>query len=561
MTKPVVPVLIVGGGPVGLALSIDLSQRGVSTLLVEQDPPERRAEHPRMDQVSIRSMEHARRWGAAEDIRAAGFPRTCARDIVFATGVLGHELEREPIAADAIQTRHEFSPEKHELCPQNFLDPALQRVAARAPHAELRFGWRLRELAEGADCVHTQIEDVATGQVVEQRARYVAACDGASSAVARLLGIGASDTSLLARSVNIFLSSPELSEATAAQPAYRYILIDARGVWASMVRMDGRDLWRIQVLFQSGQGEMTAAEAHAIIAKAVGRDVRYELLSIIPWARRELVRDGFLIGRCFLVGDAAHQFSPTGGYGMNTGIGEAVDLSWKLAGTLAGWGGTGLLASYEIERRPIALRNAARATVNFERMTGVAGDPQLLEPGPAGDAARSRVGHAARAAMAEEWASMGIHLGYRYVNSPIVVSDGSPEPHDDAVGYAQGSRPGDRAPHVWLDADTSTLDLFGDGFVLMVLADDADPTPLVEAAAMRGVPLKVAKVANEDVRRVYGVPLVLVRPDGHVGWRGKAAGRDALEIIDILRGALAPAANAPGTSEHQALVDLQGELN
>lgn len=548
VTVPAVPVLIVGGGPVGLALSIDLSWRRIPNVLIEQDAPEKRAEHPRMDQVGVRSMEHARRWGASADITSAGFPRSCSRDIVFATGVLGYELEREPLASDALRPPPPFSPEKHELCPQNFLDPALQRVAARAPYADLRFGWRLLGLVEEEDGVSAGIEDVATSRKLEIRARYVAGCDGANSLVARMLGIRAGTANLLAHSLNIFLLSPELSRLTDSRPAYRYILIDENGVWASMVRMDGRDLWRIQVLSHGANENLSDAEAHGIVAKAIGADVSYRLLSIVPWMRRELVRDHFGRGRYFLVGDAAHQLSPTGGYGMNTGISEAVDLSWNLAAVIEGWAGPGLLASYELERQPVALRSAARATVNFERMIGVSGAPLLFEPGAGGVAARNRVGAAARSAMAEEWGSMGIHLGYRYEGSPIVVPDGTPEPNDDPVNYVQISRPGARAPHAWLEAGKSVLDLFGDGFVLLVLRDEADPTHLAAAARACGMPLRVEWVASEDVRRVYGLPLVLVRPDGHVAWRGRETNDDAELIVNTVRGAwVAPVATPSGS--------------
>lgn len=537
MTTDQTPVLIVGGGPVGLALSIDLSWRNVPHILVDAAPRAARAEHPRMDQVSLRSMEFVRRWGALDDVEKAGFPRSLRRDVVFATGVLGHELEREPIAADEVRPAPAFSPQKHELCPQNFFDPALQAVAERGWVADIRYGHRFTDLADDGQGVSARVEEVETGRLYQVRASYLAACDGAASAVASRLAIPSGAEALLAESTNIFIRSPALTARTAGNPAYRYILLDEAGVWASMVNMNGVDLWRLQVLGARERRAWTSDEAHAAVGKAIGAQVAYDLVSIVPWARREKLADRFRDGRCFLVGDAAHQLSPTGGYGMNTGIAEAVDLSWKLAAACQGWAGPALLDTYDLERRPVALRNIRRASVNLARMRSAPASPGLLAPGAAGEAVRRRVGAEIRQAMAEEWDSMGIHLGYAYWDSPIVVPDGTPEPKDDPVGYEQTSRPGARAPHVWLAPGRSTLDLFGRGFCLLVFSPDLDPSPLTEAARIRGVPLEVQVVDSAEAAAVYARSLVLVRPDGHVAWRGDRLPVDCETLIDVVRGA------------------------
>lgn len=537
MTSVDTPVLIVGGGPVGLMLGIDLGWRGIETMIVDRGAKQLRAEHPRMDQVSIRSMEHLRRLGAVEEVERAGYPRTARRDIVFCTGVLGHELEREPMEADAVRPPPAFSPQKHELCPQNFFDPALQRVAERNPLIHIHYDTSLVGFEDRGDHVRAELEDVRTGERRTITSQYLVGCDGAGSFVARTLGLTSSRTEVLARSTNIFLRSPELTRLAAHKPGYRYILIDEKGAWGSIVNMDGRDTWRVQVLGKADGAEVSLNEARTIVERAIGRPVAYEIESIIPWVRRDLVLDHFAKGRCFLVGDAAHQLSPTGGYGMNTGIGEAVDLAWKLEAVLKGWGGEHLLDTYESERRPIALRNVARATVNFRRMQSVAGGPALFAEGAEGDAARAAAGTMIRATMAPEWESMGVHLGYHYAGSPIVLSDGSPEPADDPADYVPSAVPGARAPHVWLEPGTSTLDLFGRHFVLLQFAADADPTPLIEAARARNMPLDVVRIDDPAAARAFEQPLVLVRPDGHVAWRGERADRAAL-IVDTVRGAV-----------------------
>ena len=531
-----VPVLIVGGGPAGLALSIDLSWRGIRHMLVERDDRAARHDHPRMDQVGVRSMEHFRRLGIVAEIERAGFPRDMRRDVVFATGVLGFELAREPFEADATRPPPPFSPQKHELCPQNFLDPALQAIAERSKLADIRYRTRLVGLRDAGDHVHCELEDAA-GRRYGIDARYLAGCDGSGSTIASRLGIGAMERATLARSTNIFIDAPDLRARAAGPGAYRYILVGPEGVWASMVNMDGRDRWRLQVLGSSERPDWTEPEARAVVDRAIGADIAYQLASIVPWVRRELIADRFASGRCFLVGDAAHQFSPTGGYGMNTGLQEAFDLSWKLAAVLDGWGGPRLLASYEIERRPIAIRNAQRATVNFERMRGLRGEPSIVGRSPEADAVRARIGREIRHNMREEWESMGIHLGYSYAGSPIILADGAPGGHSHPADYRQSAVPGARAPHVRFGDGRSTLDLFGRGFVLLQFDRSSTAAPLLSAAEQRGVPLRCEVIDNAEAARLYGRRFVLVRPDGHVAMRGDHLPRDPGGIIDTVRGA------------------------
>jgi hypothetical protein len=304
-----------------------------------------------------------------------------------------------------------------------------------------------------------------------------------------------------------------------------------------MVNMNGRDLWRLQVLGNAERPDWTEAEARALIDRAIGGDIAYDLESIIPWIRRELIADRFSAGRCFLLGDAAHQFSPTGGYGMNTGLGEAFDLSWKLAAMLDGWGGAGLLASYEAERRPVAIRNAQRATVNFERMRQTQGDPLIMASSLEGEALRQRLGREIRERMREEWESMGIHLGYSYAGSPIICADGMPDDHSHPADYRQSASAGARAPHAWI-GETSTLDLFGRGFVLLQFGEDADAdgARLLAAAEQKHVPMRSERIDDEGVAALYQRRFVLVRPDGHVAMRCDRIPGNADAVIERIRG-------------------------
>jgi hypothetical protein len=276
------------------------------------------------------------------------------------------------------------------------------------------------------------------------------------------------------------------------------------------------------------------------IVRAMGKDFDFEIQSIVPWARRELLADSYGSGRVYIAGDAAHLNSPTGAFGMNTGMQDAVDLGWKLAATLQGWGGEHLLASYEIERRPVAQRNIQEATNNLQRMISPREllSPLVFQPGSAGDAARKSFGDAYTAMMKYEWFTLQIHLGYRYDQSTIIWPDGTLPPDDPPMVYTQTARPGSRAPHVWLSETQSTLDLFGDGFVLLRFDPTTDASALADAAARRSVPFEITDLHNADARRLYVNKLVLVRPDGFVAWRGESLPDDPLRLIDTVRGAI-----------------------
>ncbi len=275
-----------------------------------------------------------------------------------------------------------------------------------------------------------------------------------------------------------------------------------------------------------------------LIRRAVGRTMDVEWLSISTWTRRSVVAERYGEGRVFLAGDAVHQLSPTGALGMNTGIGDAVDLGWKLAARVEGWGGRQLLASYDAERRPIGLRNVGMAT-EFHLAHGCFSDgtAALERDDDEGHELRRRLGETLVRDVGRMFRTTGLQLGYRYEGSPICVSDGTPAPPDDPETYVASARPGARAPHVALGAGRSTLDLFGPGFVLLRLGEDApDDTAIVAAAARCGVPLRTETLHEAAAAAVYERRLVLVRPDGHVAWRGDSVPADFDEIIDHVRG-------------------------
>ncbi|ABI77934.1 monooxygenase, FAD-binding [Hyphomonas neptunium ATCC 15444] len=532
------PVLIMGGGPAGLALAVDLGWRGVPCVLIEQEGPEARRNHPRMDNVGIRSMEFARRWGIVKQVEQAGFPRDLPLSIAYTTGILGPELARDigPTLQEAPVPP--FSPQKHELCPQNFFDPVMQEAAQSYRGNRLYYHHKLTAFQDEGHQVLATVEPTDGGTPLLVRAQYLMACDGAGSSVAAALGQSPVMDRLLSCSTNIFIRSPELTARTGGSRAYRYILVGVDGVWGSFVNIDGRDVWRLQLLGSDTWPAWSDDDIHAFVRRGLGGEVAYELLSWVPWARRERVADRFRVGRCFLVGDSAHQMSPTGGYGMNTGIAEAVDLSWKIAAVLDGWGGPALLDSYEAERRPVAARNVKQGSENLSAMRSAPSEPRLLEPGEVGNIARAKVGQWVRAAMQREWRSYGIHLGAIYRGSPITAAEEADCPEQDVAQFAQRACVGGRAPHIWLAEGQSTLDLFGRGFVLLDFSGhSAEPVaPLIKAAEIAGVPLAYQAITNDEAARLFETSYVLVRPDGHIAWRSDAPPENPGKLIDRVRG-------------------------
>ena len=535
-------ILIVGGGPVGLALAGDLGWRGVACSLIEKG--DGTVGQPKMDMVGIRSMEFCRRWGIVDGVEGAGYNRDYPQDCAWVTDLNGHEFGREPFPAPSREKPPIHSPQKRERCPQNFFDPVLQRFARRSPSVSLQFNSELLGFEDKGSHVEARVRDTTTGEQRTLRAAYLVGCDGGASQVRQALGIEMAGDAVLTYTTNIIFRCDGLERLHDKKPGYRFIFIGPEGTWATLVAINGRDQWRFSLIGDAERRTLTEAEARAAIVRAVGRPFEFEILSMLPWVRRQLVAREYGKGRVFIAGDAAHLTSPTGGFGMNTGLLDAVNLSWKLAAMLQGWGGGHLLDSYEAEQLPVAVRNVGEATENLRRMLS----PRILQPDPRmfdgddaqADAARHEYGQRYTEMMRREWFSIGVHLGYVYEDSPIVVPDGTPRPPLQTSSYTPTARPGSRAPHVWIGENQSTLDLFGRGFVLLRFGANPPSADALQAEAGKaGLPLNVVDLQNEAAVRLYERRLVLVRPDGQVAWRGDALPGDVALLVETVRGAVA----------------------
>jgi len=531
------PVLIVGAGPVGLALAGDLGWRGRRCLVVEQSDGS--IYQPRMDFVGVRTMEFCRRWGLVDAVEHSPYPRDYPQDNMYLTSLNGYELGRERFPAMQDEVPLPQSPQHRERCPQNMFDPILLQWCRSMPQqVAMRYRTKLLGFTQDADGVSAELEAVESGERETVRVRYLVGCDGAASRVREVLGIQMQGKPVLTSTTNVIFRCPDLVKMHDKGKAYRHIFVGPEGTFATIVAINGRDQWRLSIIGNADKKTHSETDIRAVIRRVAGFDFDYEILSVLPWVRRALVADEFGKGRVFIAGDAAHLTSPTGGFGMNMGIQDAVDLSWKLDAMLSGWGGPHLLESYTPERRPVSIRNVNEASGNLGRMRSPGENKALLDDTPEGAALRAQLGKEFTAAMTREWHTLGIHLGYRYDDSPIIRPDGTPAPPMEVMTYDQTARPGARAPHVWLKDGRSTLDLFGKGFVLLRIGREAPSgEALAKAAIQRGVPLVEVALDEPEVARAYERRLVLVRPDGHVAWRDDTVPADPLRLVDCVRGA------------------------
>ena len=540
-------VLVVGAGPVGLTLAADLAWRGVECVVV--DPRVEINPHPRAISIGVRSMEHFRRLGLDQRVIEAGVPRAQALDVVYVTRMLDREIHRFRIPSiDDLASRGE---ELARTTPEIAASPYYKTWTAQAPLERLLLdhitsspttrvmsGWRMSAFREDDDRVEATIVDAATGEQRIARAAFLVGCDGAASTVRAGLGIALSGRGALGAALGLYFRAPDLRRLLGSDAGVMYWML-APGVGGVIYTIDGGDEYVFNRYFAPGEAAR-ADDPVALIRAAIGRDIDIEVISALDWTPRQLVADSYGVRRVFLAGDACHLFVPTGGFGMNTGIGDVVDLAWKIEATLAGWGGGRLLASYDAERRPIGLRNTLEAADNYARSGDIFATPAAVEDaGPAGEAARAAIARLLPPKI-KHFAPIGVHLGYRYEGSPIIVADGTTAPPNEAASYQPTSRPGHRAPHAWLAPGSSTLDLFGRGFVLLCLGENgAGGETFAAAARKRGVPLKVANIAAPAIAGLYERRFVLVRPDGHVAWRGDAPPDDPGAILDVARGAAA----------------------
>ncbi len=533
-------VAIVGGGPAGLMLAIELGCRGVDCTLLEEDlvPPV----FPKANATSSRTMEHYRRRGFADTIRSLGLAADHPQDTVYCTTLAGRELTRfsVPSRSDAMDQRSfgDYgqdawpTPELPHRGQQMLIEPVLRAQVERYASVRMMLGWQAQSLSMDAQQVQIWARHSVTHDTMALTATYVVGCDGAHSLVRKTCGIRYSGQSGEAREffggqmLNIYFRSSDLYQVLAKKKAWQYWAVNAvqRGM---LVAVNGVDTFVFFLQLKAGQAAETVDYRSAMFA-ATGSEFAFDLIAVGPWqAGFCLVADKFSQGRAFFAGDAAHLFTPTGGMGYNTSVDDAVNLGWKLAAVVQGWAGPQLLDTYEAERQPIARRNTRFAQTMADSIGKIKVAPNVDADDASGKLVRQHLGDALAQHVRSEFNTPGLQLGLRYEGSPIVAPEASAPTPDLPNHYIPSARPGGRAPHIWLDGK-SIFDRFGRDFTLLCFGAAGQTRQAIDianwqkVAADHGIPLEILHCDSAEARALYGADRVLIRPDHHVAWRGDA---------------------------------------
>ena len=529
-------VAIIGGGPAGLMLAIELGCRGIDCIVLEEDVAA--PDFPKANATSSRTMEHYRRRGFSSHIRSLGLAPDHPQDVVYYTTLAGRELTRFsiPSRTEAVN-RTSFgdygeeswpTPELPHRCQQMLIEPVLREQVQKYESVKLMLGWRASAISMDERQVSISAGHTVSGEQIDISARYVVGCDGPRSMVRKSCGIRFSGQSEEARDffggqmLSVYFTSGSLYQVLGKKRAWQYWAVNAvqRGL---LIAIDGVDKFLFCLQLAPGQTP-ESVDFRAAMFAAIGSGFEFELIAVAPWqAGFTLVADHFSKGRAFIAGDAAHLFTPTGGMGYNTSVDNAVNLGWKLAAVVNGWASETLLDSYEAERKPIGHRNTSFARSMADSIGSIKVPANVDTDGTDAELVRQQLGAALGQHVRNEFNIPGLQLGLRYEGSPIVAHESDAPTADLPNQYTPSARPGARAPHIWLDGK-SIFDLFGRDYTLLCFAaqPEADVVVWQHAAATMGIPLEVLYCGSPQARALYGADRVLVRPDHHIAWRGGA---------------------------------------
>ena len=542
---------MVGAGPVGFTLAIDLGRRGIRTLLIEKDPTTKA--WPKMDRSNARTMEFYRRLGFADRVRALGYPAEASMDVFIVTKLSEPPLAKlhypsvaEHRARIAATTDHSEPLEPYQLVSQNDLEPLLKEIAESTPNVTVRFGCELMDFSQDDDGVDLTLRSL-DGVQEQVRAAYLGACDGGRSMVRKSLGIKLEGQGGLAQMHQVTFRSENLyNDIPIGQGRHYYIADELNS--AFVVQGSRKD-------FTFGGTLPAGLDLERAIRDRLGFDTDIEVRNSISWKFHLLLAEKYRVGRVFLAGDAVHLMIPTGGLGMNTGVGDAIDLSWKLAGTLRGWGGPGLLDSYQTERRKVGRRNvdAAGWAAQGMMMWRALVRPEVGEDTEQGLALREEIGRSADRHHRRVHEMIGVEFGYSYAGSALIADEPDNITDWETTVYTPHTRPGVRIPHIWLNDGRAMQDALGDNYNLVDLTGKVDTSALEAAFAAIGTPLDVLRINDPHVAEVYETHLLLLRPDLHIFWRGDALPVDLTALAAAATGHLRGAYIARGESvAHEA---------
>jgi 2-polyprenyl-6-methoxyphenol hydroxylase-like FAD-dependent oxidoreductase len=537
-------VVIVGGGPVGLTLAMDLAWRGIDVIVAEVrqagEPPS-----PKCNHISARSMEIFRRLGFARAIRDKGLPVDHPHDIVFCTTLTGTEITRIPIPPSSQRyTRKEGpdcwwpTPEPPHRANQIYLEPILFEHASGMAKIKILNRTSIDSYEQDNSGVTAVARDLDSGETYSIDARYLVGCDGGKSWVRKSIGARMQGTPVVQMVQSTYISAPDLMSRIQVDPAWMYIAINSRRN-GTAISIDGADKWLIHnYLYREQEGEQADRDWAIRAIFGVDSDFSYEILSNEDWVGRRLIADRYRDRRVFICGDAAHLWIPFAGYGMNAGIADAANLSWMLAAVLNGWGGLSMLDAYERERQPITdqvSHYAMNMAVDNIRRRGAA-PAEIEATGAEGERARDRIGKELYDLNVQQFCCGGLNFGYFYDRSPIIAYDGESAPGYTMYDFTQSSVPGCHTPHVWLSEKVPLFDALGPEYTLLRTDPSVDVDEFMAAAAAHRIPIKLLDVAVPGAGDLYGRKLVLSRPDQHVAWRGDQPPSDAVAVLELISG-------------------------
>ncbi|CAM4237796.1 FAD-dependent oxidoreductase [Bordetella tumbae] len=540
-------VIVVGAGPVGLTVAMDLASRGVSVLVLEK---RYRGEAPsvKCNHVSARSMEIFRRLGVAGAVRAAGLPDEYPHDIAYRTSATGIELTRIPIPGRAGRVRKDPGPdtdwptmEPPHRINQIYLEPILFTHAEAMPGVTIQNRFEVSEVTQDELGIRVQGRDLDTGEALSFSADYLVGCDGGRSYIRTVIGANLVGDAVIQRVQSTYIRAPKLLEMFRYEPAWATFSLNPKRC-GNMYAIDGKTLWLVHNYLKDDEADFESVDRDLSIRQilGVGEDFEYEVISKEDWYGRRLVADRFRDRRIFICGDAAHLWVPYAGYGMNAGIADAANLAWVLAAVVRGWGDERMLQAYVSERHPITsqvshfVMDHAHAMATERRIV-----PENIEAqDEAGEAVRREVGQRAYELNVQQYCCAGLNFGYFYDQSPLIAYDGEKQPAYTMGSFTPSTVPGCRTPHFVLPDGRSLYDAMGADYCVLRLDPDADVQPLLQAAAQQGVPIKVLDLDRRGAPEAYRHALLISRPDQHVAWRGDVLPVDCTALLDRLRGVL-----------------------
>ncbi len=539
-------VLIVGAGPVGLTLAIDLAWRSIDVTVVETRaraaPPE-----PKCNHVAARTMEIFRRLGIADKVRNAGLPADYPHDISYRTSFTGRELTRIEIPCRRDRFTRKSGPDCNWPTPepphrinQIFLEPILFEHAAAQPRIRIVNRTSVEDVVVEDRSARANLRDLDTGAVRRVECRFLIGCDGARSVVRKAIGAELTGDAVIQRVQSTFIRAADLIGRQRHERAWGTGAINPRR--SGMVyAIDGSERWLVHNYLKPDEGDFEQVDRDGCLRTILGVDANfgYQVISKEDWYGRRLVATRFRDRSAFIVGDAAHIWVPYAGYGMNAGIADAMNLSWLLAAHLNGWAPLSILDAYEAERWPITSQVSRFAMSHAEKEIRRRGTvpAEIEEEGPRGEAARQEVGRLTYEINVQQYACAGLNFGAYYDTSPIIAYDGAKAPSYTMSNYTPSTVPGCRTPHFRCGDGRSLYDAMGAEFTLLQFDADADVTALEATARDRGLPLKLLDVEQPDPVTFYDGRLLLSRPDQHVAWRGDRVPEDPTALIDRVRGA------------------------